>query len=50
MRIGVISDTHIRDEQMFNPGSPTQRRRQPRHSVGLLTVEDGSVRGEILYL
>jgi putative phosphoesterase len=42
--------TRVGDVLLFNPGSPTQRRRQSRHSVGLLTVEDGNVRGEILYL
>jgi predicted phosphodiesterase len=25
------------DFQIFNPGSPTERRRSPRHSMGLLT-------------
>ena len=25
--------------QIFNPGSPTDRRRQPRHTMGLATVE-----------
>ena len=27
--------------QIFNPGSPTERRRAPRHSMGLLRVESG---------
>jgi putative phosphoesterase len=27
--------------QIFNPGSPTERRRSPRHSMGLLRVEAG---------
>lgn len=27
--------------QIFNPGSPTERRRAPRHSMGLLNVEAG---------
>ena len=27
--------------RLFNPGSPTDRRRQPRGTVGLLRVEDG---------
>jgi putative phosphoesterase len=27
--------------QIFNPGSPTERRRAPRHSMGLLRVEAG---------
>ncbi len=35
---------------LFNPGSPTERRRQPRHSFGLLHLTDGAVRGEIVYL
>ena len=32
----------------FNPGSPTERRRQARHSCGLLRISDGDVRGEIV--
>lgn len=32
----------------FNPGSPTNRRFQPRHSVGLLYIES-DIRGEIIY-
>jgi putative phosphoesterase len=27
--------------QIFNPGSPTERRRAPRHSMGLLRTESG---------
>ena len=27
--------------QIFNPGSPTERRRSPRHSMGVLRVESG---------
>lgn len=27
--------------QIFNPGSPTERRRSPRHSMGVLRVENG---------
>jgi uncharacterized protein len=27
--------------RIFNPGSPTDRRRQPHGTVGLLTIEDG---------
>jgi putative phosphoesterase len=27
--------------QIFNPGSPTERRRAPRHSMGALRVESG---------
>jgi putative phosphoesterase len=29
--------------QIFNPGSPTDRRRQPRHTMGLARVERGRV-------
>lgn len=29
---------------LFNPGSPTQRRRQPVHTVGRLDLVDGDVR------
>jgi putative phosphoesterase len=27
--------------QIFNPGSPTERRRAPRHSMGLLRIDSG---------
>jgi putative phosphoesterase len=36
--------------QIFNPGSPTDRRRQPRHTMGIAHAERGSVAFEILYL
>jgi uncharacterized protein len=36
--------------QIFNPGSPTDRRRQPRHTMGLARVEGGRVSFELLYL
>jgi uncharacterized protein len=29
--------------QIFNPGSPTERRRAPRHSMGLARVERGAI-------
>jgi len=29
---------------MFNPGSPTARRRQPHHSFGIWDIEDGILR------
>ncbi|MFF5208636.1 metallophosphoesterase family protein [Streptosporangium sp. NPDC000396] len=29
--------------RIFNPGSPTDRRRQPHGTVGLLRIEDGSL-------
>jgi putative phosphoesterase len=37
---------------LFNPGSATDRRRQPKCSIGMLYVDDeaGSVRGEIIWV
>jgi uncharacterized protein len=35
---------------LLNPGSPTDRRRQPRHTFALLRAEEGSVQAEILTL
>jgi predicted phosphodiesterase len=28
---------------LFNPGSPTERRRQPHHTAGILDLDDGNV-------
>jgi uncharacterized protein len=36
--------------QLFNPGSPTERRRAPHHTMGLATVEGGTLRFEHLVL
>jgi uncharacterized protein len=36
--------------QIFNPGSPTERRRQPRHTMGVAHAEDGAVRFELVAL
>ena len=36
--------------QIFNPGSPTDRRRQPRHSMGVAQVERGRVSFEHVWL
>jgi putative phosphoesterase len=36
--------------QIFNPGSPTDRRRQPRHSMGVAVVCDGRVSFEHVWL
>ena len=35
---------------LLNPGSPTDRRRQPRHTFALLHAQSGRVRAEILPL
>ena len=34
--------------QIFNPGSPTERRRAPAHSMGMARVKDGRVRFELI--
>lgn len=31
------------DRRIFNPGSPTDRRRQPRGTMGLLEISDGNL-------
>ncbi|MDQ3315940.1 MAG: metallophosphatase family protein [Actinomycetota bacterium] len=55
-RVVVFGHSHIpwlEDEgglMLFNPGSPTDRRRQPDHTFGLLHAEDGEIRAEILIL
>jgi predicted phosphodiesterase len=52
----IFGHSHIplleRDDgfQIFNPGSPTERRRAPRHTMGLAAVRDGEIRFEHLAL
>jgi putative phosphoesterase len=36
--------------QIFNPGSPTERRRSPHHTIGLARVEGGAIDFELLEL
>ena len=36
--------------QIFNPGSPTERRRAPRHTMGIATVEGDAVHFELITL
>ena len=36
--------------QIFNPGSPTDRRRQRRHTMGLAQVDGGRVQFELVPL
>ena len=36
--------------QIFNPGSATDRRRAPRHTMGLAVVEDGRPHFELIAL
>ncbi|HWH10993.1 MAG TPA: metallophosphoesterase family protein [Solirubrobacteraceae bacterium] len=49
----VFGHTHMPEHaesdgfQIFNPGSPTQRRRAPAHTMGIATVADGSLTFEL---
>ena len=36
--------------QIFNPGSPTERRRAPTRTMGLATIEDGRIGFELVHL
>ena len=36
--------------QIFNPGSPTERRSAPSHTMGIATVEEGRLRFELISL
>jgi putative phosphoesterase len=36
--------------QIFNPGSPTEKRRQPRHTMGYALVQGGRVSFELIAL
>ena len=55
-RVVVFGHSHIpwlEDEEGFlllNPGSPTDRRRQPEHTFALLWAKSGEVRAEVLAL
>jgi uncharacterized protein len=55
-RVVIFGHSHIpflEDEgglMLLNPGSPTDRRRQPRHTFALLRAQAGRVRAEILPL
>jgi predicted phosphodiesterase len=49
-RVVVYGHSHIPDDHtgldgqlLFNPGSPTDRRGQPRHTYGVLEVDEGRV-------
>jgi putative phosphoesterase len=52
-RVVVFGHSHIPFNEdaggflLFNPGSPTWKRRAPFPSMGLLWIEDGTVEGEI---
>lgn len=52
----VYGHSHIPESRqvggtlLFNPGSPTDKRRQPRYSYGIITVENGELKqAELVY-
>lgn len=55
-RVVVFGHSHIPLNEchdgllLFNPGSPTDRRRQPRHTMGLLRLERGQAEARIVEL
>ena len=55
-RVVIFGHSHIpflEDENglmLLNPGSPTDRRRQPRHTFALIRAENGRVAAEIVSL
>jgi putative phosphoesterase len=52
----VFGHTHMPQHEaidgfaIFNPGSPTERRRAPAHTMGMATVRDGVVEFELVAL
>ncbi len=49
----VFGHTHLPEHaerdgfQIFNPGSPTERRRAPAHTMGVATIADGAIEFEL---
>jgi hypothetical protein len=39
----VPFDAAENGQHLFNPGSPTDRRRQPRGTMGMLTLDGGRI-------
>jgi putative phosphoesterase len=50
----VFGHTHMPEHaerdgfQIFNPGSPTERRRAPAHTMGIATIDGGRISFELL--
>ncbi len=40
-----VDEPGVEGQRLFNPGSPTERRRQPHHTIGVLELQDGEVVG-----
>jgi uncharacterized protein len=45
-----LHERHSDGFQIFNPGSPTERRRAPSHTMGIATVAGGQVTFELIVL
>ena len=43
--VGRVDDGPL----LVNPGSPTDKRREPRYSWALLTIDDGRIDAELQY-
>jgi putative phosphoesterase len=49
----IFGHTHMPEHrahdgfQIFNPGSPTERRRAPAHTMGVATIESGEIEFEL---
>ena len=43
-------DVEVGGQRLFNPGSPTWKRRQPQPTYGVLEIRDGRVRSRIVSL
>jgi uncharacterized protein len=39
-----VNEPGVEGQLLFNPGSPTERRRQPHRTIGILELADGQVR------
>jgi len=42
------NDEGVDGQVLFNPGSPTERRRQPQCTYGVLDLADGVVKGRFI--
>jgi len=43
-----LHETSPEGFQLFNPGSPTERRRAPRHTMGIAAAEQGGLTFELI--
>ncbi len=44
------NETGVDGQLLFNPGSPTERRRQPHHTLGTLELDDGRVLSHTIHV